>query len=398
MPPKDQDHPFDAIDEASLRRRESAKWRFYEPDVLPAWVAEMDYPIAEPIAAALKRAVDASDAGYAIAGSMAEDFAVWAKATWGWSVDPGGVLLAPDVVTAIAEVIRVSTDPGDGVVIEPPVYPPFAGTVRSLGRRVVAAPLARGIGEGAGASATGRWEPDLDAIARAYASGARLHLLCSPQNPTGIVLPRETLASIAELADKHGVLVVSDEIHAPLTLPGASHTPLPMVSDTARARAIVLTSASKAWNIAGLKAAFVVATQGEPRRVLSRLTASLPFHAGHFGVLATRAAFREGAPWLAQVVAILDRNRRLLGDLLAAELPSVRYVPPRASYLAWIDCASLGLGDDPAREFLLRGRVATSSGPTFGAEGAGFVRLNIATSRGLLEEAVRRMKRALGQD
>jgi cystathionine beta-lyase len=380
------DHPFDAADERLLRRRESAKWRVFGEDVLPAWVAEMDYPLAEPIGQALHAAIDVGDTGYACATAIGDDFAAWARATWGWEVEPADVHLVPDVVTAIAEVLRAATEPGDGVVIEPPVYPPFAGTVRGLGRRVVDAPLAR--------TATG-WETDLAAIERAYASGARVHLLCSPQNPTGIVPPRATLARIAELAEAYAVLVVSDEIHAPLTLPGATHVPFPALSEAARRRSIVLSSASKAWNIAGLKAAFMVGAPGEPRRVLARVPAETAFHAGHLGVVATRAAFREGAPWLAQAVAILDRNRRLLADLLAESLPSVGYVPPMASYLAWLDCRALGLGDDPASVFLQRGRVALSNGPTFGSQGAGFARLNIATSRSLLEEAVRRMKRSL---
>jgi cystathionine beta-lyase len=167
------------------------------------------------------------------------------------------------------------------------------------------------------------------------------------------------------------------------------------VSEAARRRAIVLTSASKAWNIAGLKAAMMVASGEVPRAVLAKLPPETPYHAGHLGVIATRVAFAEGAPWLAEVVAIVDRNRRLLAEWLAAELPGIRYTQPRASYLAWLDCRALGLGDDPAAAFLARGRVALSSGPTFGAEGAGFARLNIATSRRLLEEAVRRIKRAV---
>ncbi|MCL2449977.1 MAG: aminotransferase class I/II-fold pyridoxal phosphate-dependent enzyme [Polyangiaceae bacterium] len=381
-----EEHPFDSIDEHLLRRRKSAKWALYGDDVLPAWVAEMDFPLAEPIGRALREAIDAGDTGYASPGAFGDDFAAWARATWSWEVDPIDVRLVPDVVTGIAEVLRAATLPGDGVVIEPPVYPPFAGTVRALERRVVEAPLAR---------TEAGWEPDLAAIERAYAGGARVHLLCSPQNPTGIVLPQATLARLAELADAHGVLVVSDEIHAPLVLPGASHVPLHTVSEVARRRSIVLTSASKAWNIAGLKAAFIVGAPGEPRRVLARIPPETAFHAGHLGVIATRAAFLHGGPWLSQAIVAIDRNRRLLADLLAAELPRIGYVAPMASYLAWLDCRALGLGDDPACHFLERGRVALSSGPTFGSQGAGFARLNIATSRTLLEEAVRRMARSI---
>ena len=380
------DHPFDAIDEAALRLRRSAKWALYPPDVLPAWVAEMDYPIAEPIRRALVEAMERGDAGYASGAGLGDAFAAWAAAHWAWHVDPGDVHLVADVVTGLTELLRAATSPDDAVVIEPPVYAPFAGTVRALGRRVVEAPLVR-TGDG--------WAPDLGAIERAYAGGARVHLLCSPQNPTGIVVAREALEAIAALAERHGVLVLADEIHAPLVLPGATHVPFPCVSDAARRTGIVLTSASKAWNVAGLKAAVMIASADRPRAVLARVPPETPYHAGHLGVLGGIAAFREGDAWLSQVLAILDRNRRLLADLLRAELPAVRYAMPQASYLAWLDCNALALGQDPAAVFLARGRVALSSGPTFGVQGQGFVRLNLGTSRALLEEAVVRMKRGV---
>lgn len=377
-------HPFERVTLDELRARRSAKWSHYPADVLPAWVAEMDYPIAEPIRRTLRDAIERSDAGYATRGSAGEAFARWAAARWGWTFEPGDVQLVCDVVTGIAELLRVATAPGDGVVIEPPVYPPFASTVRELGRRVIEAPLARG---------ERGWSADLDALERAYRTpGVRAHLLCSPQNPTGIVYPREALAAIAELAARHGVLVLSDEIHAPLTLPGAAHTPFPMVSEAARESSIVLTSASKAWNVAGLKAAMMVATGKRPREVLAKLPPGTPYHAGHLGVLAAETAFTEGDPWLEETLAILDRNRALLGAMLGSRLPEIGYVPPQASYLAWLDFGALGLGDDPARALLARGRVALSPGPTFGAEGRGFARLNLATSRALLEEAVARIE------
>lgn len=375
-------HPFDDITEAVLRRRRSAKWALYPNDVLPAWVAEMDYPLAEPVRRALHAAIDDDDCGYADPAGLGEAFAPWAEAQWGWSVVKADVHVVCDVVTGIAEILRVATAPGDGVVIEPPVYPPFASTIREHGRVVVEAPLVRS-DEG--------YAPDLDAIERAYAGGARAHLLCSPQNPTGIVYAEHALARVAELADRYGVLVLSDEIHAPLALPGAKHRPFPSISAAAARRSIVLTSASKTWNVAGLKAAMMVASSDETRAVLARIPPETPYHAGHLGILAARAALREGGPWLASALSILDRNRALLGELLREHLPRVRWVAPQASYLAWLDCAELGLGPDPAAAFLARGKVALSQGPAFGREGAGFARLNIATTRPLLEEAVRRM-------
>jgi cystathionine beta-lyase len=382
-------HPFDQVTEEMLRRRRSAKWSRYPADVLPAWVAEMDFPLALPIKQALQTALDADDAGYAFPGDLPGAFASWAADRWGWSVAPGDVFVVPDVVTGLFELLRVLTAEGDGVVIDPPVYPPFAGTIRGLGRVVIPAPLTRPTGPG------GPFALDLAAIERAYARGARVHILCSPHNPAGIGYSPETLAKVAALAERHGVFVLSDELHAPLTLPGAKHTPFPQASEAARRRSIVLTSASKTWNLAGLKAALLVAGGDEGRRVLGRLPPEAPYHSGNLGVLAARAAFAAGEPWREEVVSLLDRNRRLLGELLATHLPAVRYVPMEAGYLAWLDCSALGLGDDPAEAFLTRGKVALSQGPTFGIEGKGFARLNIATTAPLLEEAVRRMAAAL---
>jgi cysteine-S-conjugate beta-lyase len=381
-------HPFDDITETSLRKRQSAKWRTYAPDVLPAWVAEMDFAIADPIKRMLHQAVDDDDFGYANPPMLGEAIAPWARARWRWDVAPADVHGVCDVVTGIAEILRVATAPGDRVVIEPPIYPPFASTIRQNGRVVVEAPLL--------VTEKG-FRPDLAAIEAAYAGGARAHLLCSPHNPTGIVYGSGDLADIALLADRYGVLVLADEIHAPLTLPGAEHHPFPTISEAAARRSIVLTSASKAWNLAGLKAAVMIASSDESRAVLARLPVETPYHAGHLGILATHTALTESQAWLASAIYVIDRNRRLLADLLAEHLPAVRYVQPQAGYLTWLDCRALGLGDNPAKVFLEQGKVALSAGPTFGGaagEGNGFARLNIATPRPLLVEAVRRMAAA----
>jgi cystathionine beta-lyase len=372
------DYPFDAISESQLRIRQSAKWKVYSDDVLPLWVAEMDYPLASPIKQALKAAIDVDDAGYADPRGLGDSFARWARRRWGWDVAPADVKVAPDVVTAIAELLMVTTAPGEGVVIDPPVYMPFAWTIRRLGRTVVEAPVKNR-------------RLDLDAIEQAYATG-RVHLLCSPHNPMGTVHTRDELARIAELAEEHDVLVVSDEIHAPMTYAGAGHIPFPLVDPR---NVIVLSSASKTYNLAGLKASVIVAQSEKTRAVMARLPEELPYHAGHLGILGSRAAFDEGDAWLAEVMRTLDRNRMLLAELLAANLPSVGYTPPEASYLAWLDCRALNLGMDPQKFFLTKAKVALSAGPPFGTNGEGFARLNLATSKGILEEAIRRMASAL---
>jgi cysteine-S-conjugate beta-lyase len=373
----------DAIDLTALRQRQSAKYQFYDADVIPAWVAEMDFPLAEPVATALHRAIDLSDTGYRSAAGLGEALSGFAARRWGWTVDPERVVPIPDVLTGVAQSLAVLTEPGDGVVVNTPVYPPFFSTVRDVaGRTLVDVPMAR--------SADGAYDWDLEGLAAAFArADVTAFVMSSPHNPTGSVPTRATLSEIARLAAEHGVVVVSDEIHAPLVLPGAEHVPyLAVAGDDADAVALV--SASKAWNLPGLKCAQLVGTARTARRISARMPLEVTYGTGHLGVLAAVAAYRDGAAWLDDVIAILDGNRALLADLLREHLPRARFVPPQASYLAWLDLREYGLGDDPSVAVRERGRVALNAGPTFGAGGAGHVRLNFATSPAILREIVRR--------
>jgi cystathionine beta-lyase len=372
---------------SELRRRTSAKWRTYPPDVLPLPVAEMDFPLAPPIAERLHAAIRRSDCGYVGPGpGLAEALAGFAERRWGWRLDPAQVTLAPEVGVGVVEVLRVLLRPGDQVVINPPVYDSFFPWIDEVGARLVEVPLARS-GDG--------FELDLDGLEAAFRGGARAHLLCSPHNPTGTVHPREQLERVAALADRHGVTVLSDEIHAPLVLPGRTHHPFLSLSQEAARHGMVFTmvftSASKAWNLAGLKCAAIVTAAPATRRLVERLPEELPWRVGQFGVLAGIAAFTDGEPWLDAVVGILDHHRHHLAELLADQLPAIGYRPPDASYLAWLDGRVLGLGEHPSARFLARGRVALSPGPSFGRAGAGWARLNLGTSRRIIAEAVARM-------
>jgi cysteine-S-conjugate beta-lyase len=212
----------------------------------------------------------------------------------------------------------------------------------------------------------------------AFRDGARVHLLCSPHNPTGTVHQRHDLERLAALAARYGVMVLADEIFAPLVLPGRTHHPFVSVSQEAAGHGVVFTSASKAWNLAGLKCAAVVTADPATRRLVGRLPEELPWRVGQLGVLGSIAAFQQGEPWLEEVLGVLDHHRHYLAELLAAQIPAIRYRPPDASYLAWLDCTALGLGDDPSAAFLARGRVALSPGPSFGRQGVGHARLNRA--------------------
>ncbi len=378
---------FEDLSLARLRMRESEKWKRYPADVLPAWLAEMDFPLAEPIKQRLRCSLDIDDCGYAFPSTLAEAFGSYAKSRFGWTVDRTRVLVAPEVMVGVAEILRIVPKPEDGGVINPPVYPPFFATIAEVGRRVVEVPLAHVPGGG--------WDLDLDALEQAFAAGAKAYLLCNPHNPTGRVFEREKLVEIAKLAQTHGVVVIADEIHAPLVLPGAVHVPFVSVSEPVGANAITLTSASKGWNVAGLKCAVMVAGSAPMRSALRKLPSEMRERTGHFGVIANTAAFREGGPWLDALLTHLDRNRTLLGELLGVYLPAVKYVPPQAGYLGWLDCSALGIGDDPAAVFLAKGKVALMRGLDFGRQGACFTRINMGTSGAILSEVVGRMGRAL---
>ncbi len=374
----------DRVD-AARAGRTSAKWRAFPPDVMPLWVAEMDFPLAAPIAQALHAAIDRSDVGYRWAGDLPEAYAAFAARRLGWQPDPARVIVLGDILAAIAESLRRLTGPDDAVVITPPIYPPFFGVTRDIVQRpIVEVPLA------------GR-ELDLDGLEEAFRRPeVTAFLLSQPHNPTGAIVPLDTLATVAELARRHGVAVISDEVWTPLPLGGRSVPSYLSLGEELTGPDVALVSASKAFNLAGLKCAQVVAGSAE---LADRLRATIPvevtYAAGQLGVIASVAAYREGDAWLDATLARITDNAALLGDLLRAQLPEVRYTAPQATYLAWLDCRDLGLGDDPAAAFLEHGRVALNPGPDFGAPGRGFVRLNLATTPDVIEEAVERMSRAV---
>jgi cystathionine beta-lyase len=296
------------------------------------------------------------------------------------------VFAIPDVMTAIAEVLRVVTPPGSGVVINPPVYSHFFHRLGLIDREIVQAPLRR--------SPDGLYELDFEALDEAFAgAGVAAYLLCSPHNPVGRVWSRADLTAVAELCRQHEVVLLVDEIHAPLVLPGAEHTPFLSLDHEMASLAFTFTSASKGWNIPGLKCGLAVVGSEAQRALLDERWEALL--ASHLGVLATIAALREGTTWLDAMLGQLDANRKHLSSLLAGPLAGVAYCPPEASFLAWVDCRRLALGEDPAAWFLDKARVALSPGPDFGEQGHGFVRLNMGTSPELLKEIARRMSAAL---
>jgi cystathionine beta-lyase len=371
-----------------LRERRSVKWRFKEPDVLPLWVAEMDVRLAEPIRAALAELVERSDTGYVTWEGLAEAYAAFAARRWRQELDPERMFVVPDVMWGIFEVLLVGTEPGDRVVINPPVYAPFFETVAHARRRLVEVPLMR--------DPAGMYGLDLAGLERAFAAGARAYLLCSPHNPVGRVWTRAELEAVAALADRYGVLVLADEIHGPLVYAPHRFVPFATLDAPAAREAISFTSASKAWNLAGLKCALAVAGSAGGAALLARMGEEVAYGAGLFGAVANTVAFDQSEPWLDELLVALHANRDHLGTLLAKHLPALRWRPEdvQATYLAWLDCSPLGL-DDPAGVFERRGRVALEPGPLYGTGGDGYVRLNFATTPTILDEAVRRMRAAI---
>ena len=378
---------FDGISIAELRKRRSAKWTMFPPDVLPAWVAEMDFPLDDGVRAALRDSIDHDDCGYANGAGVGTAFAAFVQERFSWTIDPRGVFVIPDVLVGISEILRTLTKPGDRIVVNSPVYPPFYRVVGEVERTIEDVPLLRGD--------DGAWSLDLAGLERAFAGGAAAYLLCSPHNPLGMVFDLTTLACIAELAKEHNVLVIADEIHAPLTMADATFVPFLPIGDYIDCDAVALASASKAWNLPGLKCAVAVAGSERMRKKLALMRPELPWSAGNLGVVASIAAFTQGAPWLDALLDYLYGNRKLLTQLVARELPGVRYIEPQASYLAWLDCSALDLGPDPVSVFLERSRVALTRGRDFGPSSAAFVRVNMGTSAAILTEIVQRMAKAL---
>ena len=380
---------FDRLDLAALRRRRGEKWQLYGPDVLPAWVAEMDFPLCAPVRRVLESALEIDDLGYPLdvqPDALPAAFVERMESRFGWRPDPRGIEVLTDVVQGIYIAIDQFSAPGEGVLVQTPVYAPFLSAVRELGRRLVESPLVAG---------DTRYEIDFDFLRHAIDPSTRVFLLCNPQNPTGRVFERRELETLAELALAHDLVVVADEIHADLVYDSRRHIPFASLSPEVEARTLTLTSATKAFNIPGLRCAIAHFGSEALRKRFARVPRHVRGGLGSLGQAATVAAWREGQPWLDAVLAYLDGNRRSVARFVAERLPGVRSFEPEATFLAWLDCRALELEPSPQQFFLEHARVALSDGSVFGAPGRGFARLNFATSRPLLDEIGTRIEKSL---
>lgn len=371
-----------------LRARRTNKWHKFADDVLPAWVADMDFGIAPPIAEALDRLARNQEYGYAAReGLLAAAFARRMQRRFGWTVDAADAHPVGDLVQASFSAVMAFSEPGDAVVLQLPSYPPFMAAINDTGRRLIANPM-RDDGT--------HWALDLAAYDAAPDPRARVLIFCHPQNPTGRAFTRAELEAVAAFATRHDLIVISDEIHADIVYPGSTHIPFASLSPETAARTITITSATKSFNIPALRCAVMhFGTPALKDRFFTRIPARLLGSPGVTGVDATIAAWDDGQPWFDEIMAQLKANRDWLAQTLPQALPGMTMRVPEATYLAWLDCSALALPCPAGQFFLDRARVGLNFGETFGAQYAAFARLNFATTAPILREIITRMSEAV---
>ncbi len=379
---------FDAITEDDLRAAGSVKWTRF-PGTIGAFVAEMDFGVAPAIRDAIVASLDAGLTGYLPAkaiSDLSEATAAWYRDHYGWDVPAERVHQVPDVITAFQTAIEHFSEPESAVIVPTPAYMPFLTVPEGIGRRVIEVPSIE---------VDGRWVMDLDGIAAAFDDGGGLLTLCNPHNPLGTVFTRDELVAVSELVEAKGGRVFSDEIHAPLVYAGATHIPYASISETAARHTLTAASASKAWNLAGLKCAQVILSNDADARAWQKFGAWAQHGTATTGVLANIAAYTGGEAWLNEVVDYLDGNRRALAELVAEHLPRARVTMPEGTYIALIDLRGYGLEGDLGAWFRENAGVAMTDGAACGRAGVGYVRIIFATPRPILRTAVLQMAAAI---
>ena len=384
------------LSQAELQARRNAKWNQYAADVIPAFVADMDFAVAAPIQAAIERIVGDRDDGYPLRnGEMADRlvanaFSMRMKSQYGWDLSPDLVLPVADLVQGTYAPILAFSDPGDGVVLQVPNYPPFRDAIGTTERRLLALPM-RDDGT--------RHVFDMAELASLVDKRTRIFVLCNPQNPTGRVFSRGELLALGQFAIEHDLIVISDEIHSDLVYPGHQHIPFASLDPEIATRTVTLNSATKSFNIPGLRCALIAFGTAELRdRFHKRIPAKLTGSANIVGADATVAAWTQGQPWLDAVMDHLLKARNRVKDVLAAEVPQIRLHAPEATYLAWLDCSELKLSSSAFQFFLDKARIGFSAGETFDPGCAQFVRFNFGTSMTILDEILDRMLTATRQN
>jgi cysteine-S-conjugate beta-lyase len=375
------------VDEARCRARVGIKWSRYGPDVVPAWVADMDFDPPAVVLDAIRGHCDRGDLGYGpFAADLVEHYATWQERTHGWRPDGERIRAFTSALHALEVALWNTTDRGDGVVVFTPIYYPFLDAIADSGRRRVDVPLD-----------SHGWRISRDRLADAIDDTTRVILFCNPHNPTGRVFDDDEVTAVAEVAERHDLLVISDEVWGELVHPGAVHRPLAISDERFRGRLVTLGSASKTFNLAGLRTAVAHIDHAPLLGALAAMPGHLDGSPGSLGIVGTIAAWTECDEWLDAARRTLTERRDQLVGRLAADAPSIGFDSPEATYLGWLDFRGTRLGPDPARVLLERFGVALSSGPKFGPNGAGFARINFATSEQLLDTIVDRIADAAAQ-
>jgi cystathionine beta-lyase len=382
-------HDFDQL--VNRRSTESSKWHKYADGVLPLFVADMDFRSPEPVIRALRERVEHGLFGYGYGlevSPLHEVVADRLHKRYGWAVSPEALVLVPGVIPGFNVACRVLAAPGDGLVIQTPAYPPILRVPGNLRLTADTAELRR--------EPDGRYTIDFDAFELAIHSRTRVFLLCNPHNPVGRVFTTQELARMAEICLRAGLSICADEIHGDLLFSGHRHVPIATLDPEIAARTITLLAPSKTYNLAGLKCSVAVIPNAALRERFVAARVDMVQAVNILGYTAALAAYRDGQPWLDELLRYLEANRDFLVRYVRSHLAGLRMAAPEATYLAWLDCRAAGLpGADPYTFFLERARVALSDGLTFGPGGAGFVRLNFGSPRSMLEQALDRMRQAL---
>lgn len=372
---------------AKLQERKSEKWRAFDHEILPMPFAVMDYEIADSIKIALIEMISNSDTGYL--GKMpevAQGLSAFARKYWNWAIEESQVTLCTDVGVGVIEVARQITGPGDRILINSPVYFNFYKWIAELNCTLVDAPLIE---------RDKRYQLDFVEIEKAYSTGVKVHILCNPHNPVGKVFSKLDLVQIAAMAKRYGVIVLADEIHAPLLFAEQVFTPFLNASPEAKEIGIAFLSATKAWNIAGLKCAQIVAQSDAMSKIVKNLPDAVHSRASLLGAVASAQAWANSGDWLDAVIKDLTLKRTYLAELITQYLPGVHWRKPEGGYFGWLDLRSLNIEGDIAEFFITNGKIAIAPGYLYGPGGRGFIRINFATSDEIIREAVARIRTAV---
>ncbi len=381
--------PFDFDTLPDRRSTESAKWRVYDEDVLPMWVADMDFPSPEPVIQALQERIAHGVFGYPWPrDELTEVVVAWLDRRHGWAVNPEHLIFVPGVVTGFNLSAHAVARPGDGVLVQPPTYGPFLKVAENVKLVQQENELIRG--------EDGQYIIDLDAFEAAIDEKTRIFMLCNPQNPTGRVFRVDELEAMAEICLRHGVIICSDEIHSDLVFNGHKHIPIASLDPEISANTITLLAPSKTFNIAGLKASVAVIENDELRQKFEGAKQGLVGWVNLLGQVAMQAAYKGGEEWLEALLLYLQANRDFAHDFINEQIPGVSMIKPEGTYLAWLDCREMETTGTPSDFFLEKAHVAMNDGGWFGQGGAGHVRFNFGAPRSLVEEALNRMKNAKG--